>query len=472
MRNLPEDAREREIFLRALRLYSETCEPPELLSDCPFSIDVSPGQRSCGEECIDLLERYGGSRLVEGFDMGNGIVIRRNSNISSRRYVQLQEKAYDAREIYLADQDKGAPQNWRLPSVLQGIVEELSNRRSVDIQSRKKRRDRIEELVCIVEEHGINFEDKILPNLRPIIGAFAIASLYYDIYETNSDQKDTWKAFLKEVIAKFENSIEEQLDDYIILHFVKWADTASFDDLVDWIPPKEIKSLEIDSMKLEIDVNGKWIMDRFTQTYLDKWSTDSLCKEWLYIQGEEQAPCLLSDMRLREIPINRISAVMADRLTQGQSHSNLALVSNLVVPSLDFIKEGRRVEAAALFEASIRLDPTSADAHNNLGFCILPDDPVKSLKYFEKALELGDIHSNRHIYMANRILALSILGKRTLVIQEAQNFICPDWAKGRGTYMWRVESLIDKESQEPEIMECQDLGEYVRDVVKSFEIIE
>ena len=471
MKNLPEDQREREIFLRALRLYSETCEAPELLPDCPFSIDVSPGQRSCGEECLDLLERYGGSHVVEGFDMGNGIVIRQIRNIQARGDM-LQEKAYDAREIYLADQDKGAPRNWRLPSVLQGLIEELSNRPSVDIQSHKKRKNRIEEFVRIVEEHDINFEGKILPNLRPIIGAFAIASLYYGIYETNSDQKDTWKVFLKDIVEKFENSIEDQLDDYVILHFVKWANTASFDDLVDWIPPKEAISLEIDSTKLEMDINGKWIMDRFTQTYLDKWSTDSLCKEWLYIQGKEQAPCLLSDMQLREIPMDRISAVMADRLTQGQTHSSLALLSNLVGPSLDFIKEGRRMEAAALFEASIRLDSTSADAYNNLGFCILPDNPIKALKYFEKALELGDIYSNRHIYIANRILALSILGKRTLVIQEAQNFICPDWAKGRGTYMWKVESLIDRESQEPEIMEYQDLGEYVQDVVKSFETTE
>lgn len=469
MKNLPEDQREREIFLRALRLYSETCEAPELLPDCPFSIDVSPGQRSCGEECLDLLERYGGSRLVEGFDMGNGIVIRQNK--SPERYPQLQEKAYDAREIYLADQDKGAPRNWRLPSVLQGLVEELSNRPSVDIQSRKTRKARIEEFVRIVEEHDINFEGNILPNLRPIIGAIVIGSLYYGIYKTNSDQNDPWMKFLKILTEKFENYIENQMDDYVIFNLVKWANTASFDDLVNWIPPKEPISFEIDLIKPEMDVKGKWIIDRFTITYLDEWSTDSLCKEWLYIQGKEQAPCLLSDMRLREIPIDRISAVMADRLTKGQSYSRFSLVSSLVGPSLGFIKEGRRMEAAALFEASIRLESTSADAYNNLGFCILPDNPSRALKYFEKALELDNIHGQQ-LYIANRILALSILGKRTLVIQEVQNFTCPKWAKGRGTYiMWRVESL-DRESQEPEIMECQDLGEYVQDVVKAFEITE
>lgn len=33
--DLPQDPRERAIFLRALREYSENCEPRELTPDCP-----------------------------------------------------------------------------------------------------------------------------------------------------------------------------------------------------------------------------------------------------------------------------------------------------------------------------------------------------------------------------------------------------------------------------------------------------
>lgn len=52
---LPQDPREREIFLRALRQYSDNCEPPELTPDCPYSVTVGPGLWGCGNECMDLL---------------------------------------------------------------------------------------------------------------------------------------------------------------------------------------------------------------------------------------------------------------------------------------------------------------------------------------------------------------------------------------------------------------------------------
>lgn len=47
---LPQDPREREILLRALRRYSDDCEPPELTPDCPYSEKAGPGLRGCGNE--------------------------------------------------------------------------------------------------------------------------------------------------------------------------------------------------------------------------------------------------------------------------------------------------------------------------------------------------------------------------------------------------------------------------------------
>lgn len=473
MKNLPEDEREREIFLRALLLYSETCEAPELKPDCPFSIDVGPGQRSCGEECLELLEHHDISRLAEGINMGNGIFIRQN--IRPSRYPKLQEKAFDAREIYLTDIDKVSPRQWRLPSLLKGLVEEVSCRPPLDSKLRKERRDHIEEIISIVEEHGINFEDQLLSNLRPFIGASAVASIFRFYGDENvSAEKDLWSIFLKEQFDKTKSPVRDTVEDFMDIIFLvtKWSYTASYDDLIAWIPPKQTESSELTiTEELEIDLYGGWMMDRFTETYLDRWSIDSLRKEWLYLHGKEQAPCLSSDMNIRKVPKDKIAKIMADRLTTGQTHSRASLVYELVAPSLEFIREGRRKEAAALFEASIRIDPANADAYNNLGFCILPDDSKKALKYFKKALDLGGTH-NRHIHIANRILAFSILGKRESVLKEARDFTCPDWSKGQVTYMWKVESLIDSDSQEPEIMECQDLDEYVQNIVRSFGITE
>ena len=69
------DQNDSQIFLRALRDYSESCEPPNLKQDCPFAIDISPGLRGCGEECMDLLGRFGAPPPLDNVLGANGITI-------------------------------------------------------------------------------------------------------------------------------------------------------------------------------------------------------------------------------------------------------------------------------------------------------------------------------------------------------------------------------------------------------------
>ena len=72
--DLPKDPRVREIFLRALREYSESCEPPGLTPGCPYSIETKdPGVMGCLEECMDLLGKYNAPRPREEVEHGAGI---------------------------------------------------------------------------------------------------------------------------------------------------------------------------------------------------------------------------------------------------------------------------------------------------------------------------------------------------------------------------------------------------------------
>ena len=109
MVELSDDPREREIFLRALRYYSDSCEPPELHAECPFSVDQGPGQRGCGEECLDLLATHNAPSVTE--ELGNDISIVRSVRPRARRS-HLSHKAYDAREVYLTDKAGKSPQRW------------------------------------------------------------------------------------------------------------------------------------------------------------------------------------------------------------------------------------------------------------------------------------------------------------------------------------------------------------------------
>ena len=100
--DLPRDPRVREIFLRALREYSERCEPPGLTPDCPYSIVTKdPGVRGCGEECMDLLGKYNAPRPSEEVEHEGGVWIRRSRRPRARRPQQPHTKPYDARQVYL-----------------------------------------------------------------------------------------------------------------------------------------------------------------------------------------------------------------------------------------------------------------------------------------------------------------------------------------------------------------------------------
>ena len=69
---LPSQGPEREIFLVALKRMSEQCCAPNLLEECPFSVDVPQGGRGCLEECLKLLEDHGRVSTGQEVDISGG----------------------------------------------------------------------------------------------------------------------------------------------------------------------------------------------------------------------------------------------------------------------------------------------------------------------------------------------------------------------------------------------------------------
>ena len=100
MTQLPSAGPEREIFLRALRAYSEACTPPALTPGCPFAIEIAPGRRGCGDECLTLLAEHGAPGPVEEFAVGEFHVVR-NRRPRPRHSPESTARPYDARMISL-----------------------------------------------------------------------------------------------------------------------------------------------------------------------------------------------------------------------------------------------------------------------------------------------------------------------------------------------------------------------------------
>lgn len=473
--DLPQDPSEREILLRALRDYSERCEPPELTPDCPFSVETEPGVRGCGEECMDLLGRYGAPRPSEELEVGDGLSIRRARLPRARRPRHPTAKAYDAREIYFDDKASGPPSRWRLPAILHGLIETVQTPPPTDADEATDRRIHVAELVDHAASRGLEFESHVLPHLRMAIAGAVFGSLVmsrqHETISPDIERVGGWSSLADELLGPVgpDSSIEELGQAYGELFgpIISWAQTAAVDDLFDWVPPDQPLGEDLNSAAVaELDEDGLWIIERFTRTYIEEWSLSTLCREWLYLHGQHNPPCNPLDMCVREVSEHKLAMVMADRLATD-TPPRPQLPQMLVEPAVGFLNEGRRVEAAALFEAAVRREPHSPEALNNLGFCLLPDDPKLALEYLNQAVSTGN--GDIELININRMLALASIGRRTSALDLATTHLdrYADRDTRPPTWLWDIKSVL--QNDDPKLIRCRDRQSYAETIRMTIE---
>ena len=183
-------------------------------------------------------------------------------------------------------------------------------------------------------------------------------------------------------------------------------------------------------------------------------------------------------MHTREVSETALSKIMADRFVEmgdqdtSEADQNVETISSLagmlVEPALNFLADGRRVEAAALFEAAVYHSPGNPDALNNLGFCLLPDYPERAFEYLERANETG--LGDRQLINVNRMLALALLGRRTSAIDLATTHLHETLYEVRpyATWLWDIDSVLQRRA--PKLIECQNLSEYAEAIVLKLDI--
>jgi len=418
------DSNEAEIFLRALRHYSESCEAPALVADCPFSIDVAPDERGCGEECMDILAERGAPPPVDEITVSDGITIRMTRRPRARRARKSGARPFDGREIYLGDKGAGPPARWHLSSLLIGVNAALSTKPPADVERAADRVGEFEQLRTLIESRGVDFNLDVLPHLRhSIVGAVISRVVIAGIVPNgpSTEGLEGWAHLVPELDpdeTPGPESIGKLLSE-AIGPIVTWSAIASFEELRDWSPPAPALLTEPVPLRPPSapDEQGLWITERFMQTYLENWTTSSLHLEWAYMHGLEPAPCMPAEMSVRLVPEDELAKLIADRAVED-APAPQRLTSSLVEPALDFLKQGRHVEAAGLFEAATRVEADNSDAHNNYGFCLLPSDPATALAALQRA---GTLRGGDEVVNAlNRSLCLAVLGRLTPAVDLAR----------------------------------------------------
>jgi len=149
-------------------------------------------------------------------------------------------------------------------------------------------------------------------------------------------------------------------------------------------------------------------------------------------------------MTTRRIDASELARLIADRaVREGQTEARImpqALIGHFTETAVKLLRKGQRYAAAAIFEAAKELTPRSAEAHNNYGFCILPDRPEEALIALVVAADLlgSDTWA---VNVGNRLLALRKLGRLTTALELAERFIAAaPSVEPNSAYMWSFET--------------------------------
>ncbi|MDE0656023.1 MAG: hypothetical protein OXH58_05555 [Acidimicrobiaceae bacterium] len=462
------DGRVEEIVFRALESYSDGCEAPELTPECPFSVDVEPGLRACGEECRIILNGYPGYSPSGEIAIGGEIGVRgtrptRDRSIRTSGSI----KPFDSREIWLSEKETLPVEQWNLVSLLHGLLDELSVPPTDDLVAVLERRARIDRLVYCIEELGLDFDLHVMHAVRPRMPSFALEKLFTsedDFLDRHSVLK-SWRALGADLAEHSDaSSVDARGEEIaaILKPLFIWSLTGSFNDICSWEPPEQLV-LDQSSLKtLPVpDEVGQWMTDRFLETYLKDWSTTSLHHEWSYMHSAGLSPVNEEEMSVRYVRQEELDRHIAARAVDGAT-TGKKLTDHLVKPAVAFIEDGQPAKAATLFEAVTLEEPDDPAAFNNLGFCLIPDQPERALVALERSLILPACDTL--LNSINRAVCLGRLGRYTSAIDLASSALeTIDNNENFFSWLWDVQDLLANNSAA--LVTCDDPAQYLTDLL-------
>ncbi|MGC4850338.1 tetratricopeptide repeat protein [Micromonospora sp. DT15] len=394
---------DRDIFIIALRNFSDACQLPRLTPECPFYEPTSNGP-SCGEQCHDLLAEW--SRLAPPptvISLGDGLELieRRRRH---RRGPEPTARPFDAGEIRLHDQER--PTNLRHTV---SLIVEFDNQLRIppsmadDVDERRYLiRASLQELVRRGFDRDDLMEVAVSITTTGMIAYIAAEYLMKTVgsgASQNLELNSAWLAFQGGLLAEIDPAEPEHafrvfIDPALVRRVRAWNKTQSLEDLSMWVPPPAtILSGHFERTPASVLNRGKWIIDRFTKTYLAEWSTASLHLEWNYIHSSEPGCAARPEMDLRRLDVNDVAREISKRTVNDQpgrdTEPSAVQLQDFTAIAVDFLESGRFESAVAIYEGLERLRPSDNLIVNNLGFCLMPIDASRALATLKRSAEIA-----------------------------------------------------------------------------------
>lgn len=408
---------ESDLIIVSLVRYADSCDPVRRHSDCPFAVERQ-GKLTCQEECRGVIKS----------------LLRRGRGEPASKL-----QAFDARQLRLSE-PPGAPDIlWHTSSLLQIVVAaahsspfrrdgSLILRRLIDATS----------ALGALGSRGLDPEHIV----RWGVAESVKLALSFGIGRNSDSRLSNWEHLAQwraifEIGSPSQDSTETDLsavlDGPVVQYLNAWIATSSIEDVLVWRPP----SLDIDPIAIEPDEENievwTWIVDRFTQTYLDRWAISSLKREYAFVQGSWEPDFPTEVLRERVVGREEVATALADRAMVSGDVIDPAMMQSFIEQALSLLRDGQRTAAAALFNAARMLKPKDPDAQNNYAFCMLFDKPGEAKALLIDALERGG-RTNPAVTWSNLALAESLLGQTDAALKACGQAY--DRSSDSPSYLW------------------------------------
>ena len=213
-----------------------------------------------------------------------------------------------------------------------------------------------------------------------------------------------------------------------------WVAETEISEALRWAPPAEMPE-PVEQQSGTDYREFLWFVERFTNTYLTEWTDEALALEYRYVLEQWRPQYLPSELLLeRDITAEKICHEISSRTVHGRPMDPQAQ-SVLVERALEAISEQRRDIAAVIFTAARTLDPKDAYLANNLGFCLIPDEPRKAIEALAEARALGQ---NNLLNFANTAAAYFILDDMNGALEACAEALTFGLERSHVAWLWAL----------------------------------
>lgn len=453
---MPQGGADRQIFIIGLRRMSDQCEAPTLTPECPF-FELTPQGPACAEQCMDLLAEHGADDSGRASQtLGPDLAAIRQAAPRPRRAPDPDVRPFDAARVRLRDHDRPTEQK-STTSLMRDLRDHLTTPPTFSPDVRERSyvlRASVDELVGrgldaeLVVRCGLSRTVELTLGFAVVSPEVAAANDLDQSSEHGLPEPDpTWRALFDEARRLDRATDADPLKYLLTGHFGRrvrnWMATAPLDEVLNWTAPSRdaFISAPTKNWSLEETAQAAWLVDRFTETYLEAWRRDALAMEWSYLHGQQVGCGAPAAMRERPTDADEVARAIADKSVKAwRERTNTGpersfSPQDFTYAAVENLAAGRLDAAAAIFAAVVRLSPDSPEANNNYGFCILPTDVKKALEHLERAAELGPLGHIDLTNSANRVLALHLLGRDEAALKLASDALSLR-ATGSPSFLW------------------------------------